>query len=134
MGDSVSNTPLDVEIRSLLKTTGDLYSPEAQQEIENVGADYAFALTREAARIAAQSGVQTIATVHVSEAKRRLLLSGRRDWKKNLANTLGGTLFGLGASPFVALGSGAQTSNALVITAAVLLVIGTLLVMFGVWE
>jgi hypothetical protein len=121
-----------VEIQKTLRTEGEPYSPEAKRKIEDFSEAYAAELVWEAARLASREGVQQIGTVHVEEAKRRLLSIDKRNLIKRFSGNAGGVFVGIGASPFISLLSGTPSPAPLIIVGGgILLVIGAGLLVFS---
>jgi hypothetical protein len=121
------------EIQKTLRTQGEPYSPEAKRKIEDFSEAYAAELIWEAARLASREGVQQIGTVHVEEAKRRLLSIDKRNLIKRLSGNLGGILVGIGTAPLLSLwnGSSPAPTPQMLMIGGVLLATGAGLLVFS---
>ncbi len=129
--ESPEKQDIYISVQEMLKTKGWPYSPEAQKAIEEAGSTYAEDLILEAAKLARREQAQQISTGHIDEAKQRILSIDRRNHLKRFSIGVGGAIFGVSSSPFLALLGSSPPSTKIIIAGAVGLVIGIALLMFG---
>ena len=121
----------DDVVRTLLRTEGDPYSPEARVTINGCFTEYAEQLVLEATHLAKRDSLQQISPVHVEEAKKRLRSIERRNWKKKLCGQSSGVLLGVGLSTLVPILSNISQASTLILTIGVVSsIIGTAFLMY----